>query len=74
VTAIAFDDDKRLLATEYNTGGLIASATVPGALVRIGSNGKHVTKLAVAGLFTPTGIAAGAEAQSTARYDRPRRS
>lgn len=61
VTAIAFDAHNRLLATEYSSGGLLAPASVPGALVRISANGKHATKLPVAGLFKPTGIAVGAD-------------
>jgi hypothetical protein len=57
VTAIAFDRQGRLLATELNTGGLLSPPTVPGALVRISSNGRTVTTLPVPGLFQPTGIA-----------------
>ncbi len=60
VTAVAFDAHKRLLASEYNIGGLLAPASTPGALVRISANGKQVTKLPIAGLFAPTGIAVGA--------------
>jgi hypothetical protein len=59
VTAIAFDRQGRLLATEYSTGGLLAPPTVPGALVRISSNGQTVTKLPVPGLFQLTGVAVG---------------
>jgi hypothetical protein len=59
VTAIAFDSKGRLLATEYNIHGLLAPATVPGALVRISRNGHTVTKLPVPGLYQPTGVAAG---------------
>jgi len=59
VTAIAFDAQGRLLATEYSTGGLLAPMTVPGALVRISSDGQTVTTLPVSGLFQPTGVAAG---------------
>jgi hypothetical protein len=59
VTAIAFDSEGRLLATEYNVHGLLAPATVPGALVRISRNGHTVTKLPVHGLYQPTGVAAG---------------
>jgi hypothetical protein len=59
VTAIAFDRQGRLLATEYSTGGLLAPPTVPGALVRISSNGQTVTALPVPGLFQPTGLAVG---------------
>jgi streptogramin lyase len=58
VTAIAFDSKGRLLATEYNIGGLLAPATVPGALVRISPNG-DVTTLPVPGLYQPTGVAVG---------------
>ncbi|HZZ55138.1 MAG TPA: ScyD/ScyE family protein [Trebonia sp.] len=57
VTSIAFDRQGRLLATEFNTGGLLAPPTVPGALVRISDNGRTVTTLPVPGLYQPTGIA-----------------
>ena len=57
VTAIAFDSKGRLLATEYSTGGLLAAPKVPGALVRVSANGKKVTKLPVAGLVEPAGVA-----------------
>ena len=60
VTAIAFDGRGRLLATELSTGGLLAPPSVPGALVRIGRNGKTVTTLPVPGLVAPTGVAVGA--------------
>jgi DNA-binding beta-propeller fold protein YncE len=60
VTAIAFDRKGRLLATEYNTGGLLSPPTVPGALVRISNNGRTVTTLPVPGLYQPTGVAVGA--------------
>jgi len=59
VTAIAFDPQGRLLATEYSTGGLLAPPTVPGALVRISNNGQTVTTLPVSGLFQLTGVAVG---------------
>lgn len=59
VTAIAFDSKGRLLATEYNVGGLLGPATDPGALVRISRNGRHVTTLPVPGLSQPTGVAVG---------------
>ena len=59
VTAIAFDSQGRLLATEYSTGGLLAPPTVPGALVRISPNGQTVTILPVPGLYQPTGVAVG---------------
>ena len=59
VTAIAFDRQGRLLATEYSTGGLLSPPTTPGALVRISHHGHTVTTLPVAGLFQPTGVAAG---------------
>ena len=59
VTAIAFDSEGRLLATEYNVDGLLAPNTDPGALVRISRDGHHVTTLPVPGLFQPTGVAAG---------------
>ena len=61
VTAIAFDRKGRLLATEFNTGGLLSPPTVPGALVRISSNGRTVTTLPVPGLYQPTGVAVGAD-------------
>jgi hypothetical protein len=61
VTAIAFDAHNRLLATEYSSGGLLAPATVPGAIVRVSSNGKRVTRLPITGLTQPTGIAVGAD-------------
>lgn len=57
VTAIAFDRQGRLLATEFNTGGLLSPPTVPGALVRISDDGQTVTTLPVPGLFQPTGLA-----------------
>ena len=59
VTAIAFDRQGRLLATEYSTGGLLSPPTTPGALVRISHHGHTVTTLPVAGLFQPTGVAVG---------------
>jgi hypothetical protein len=60
VTAIAFDRQGRLLATEFNTGGLLSPPTVPGALVRISDNGQTVTTLPVPGLYQPTGVAVSA--------------
>lgn len=57
VTAIAFDREGRLLATEYNTGGLLSPPTVPGALVRVDISTGTVTTLPVSGLFQPTGVA-----------------
>jgi hypothetical protein len=60
VTAIAFDRQGRLLATEFNTGGLLSPPTVPGALVRISDNGRTVTTLPVPGLYQPTGVAVSA--------------
>ena len=59
VTAIAFDQRGRLLATEYSTGGLLSPPTTPGALVRISHHGRTVTTLPVSGLFQPTGVAVG---------------
>jgi hypothetical protein len=59
VTAIAFDPQGRLLATEYSTAGLLAPPTVPGALVRISNHGHTVATLPVPGLFQPTGLAIG---------------
>jgi hypothetical protein len=61
VTAIAFDREGRLLATEFNTGGLLSPPTVPGALVRISNNGQTVTTLPVPGLYQPTGLAVSAD-------------
>jgi hypothetical protein len=61
VTAIAFDRQGRLLATEFNTGGLLSPPTVPGALVRISNNGQTVTTLPVPGLYQPTGLAVSAD-------------
>jgi hypothetical protein len=61
VTAIAFDRQGRLLATEFNTGGLLSPPTVPGALVRISNNGQTVTTLPVPGLYQPTGVAVSAD-------------
>jgi hypothetical protein len=57
VTAIAFDRQGRLLATEFNTGGLLSPPTVPGALVRISRHGQTVRRLPVPGLYQPTGVA-----------------
>ena len=57
VTAVAFDRQGRLLATEFNTGGLLSKPTVPGALVRISNGGRTVTALPVPGLYQPTGLA-----------------
>ena len=61
VTSIAFDGQGRLLATEFNTGGLLSAPTVPGALVRISNNGRTVTTLPVPGLYQPTGLAVSAD-------------
>jgi hypothetical protein len=60
VTAIAFDPEGRLLATELSTGGLLAPPTVPGALVRVSRSGGDVTTLPVTGLSAPTGVAVAA--------------
>jgi DNA-binding beta-propeller fold protein YncE len=57
VTAIAFDRQGRLLATELNIGGLLSPPTVPGALVRISNDGRTVRTLPVPGLYQPTGVA-----------------
>ncbi len=60
VTAIAFDGHD-LLATELSVGGLLAPPSVPGALVKIGPNGKTIGVVALSGvgkgLFDPTGVA-----------------
>jgi DNA-binding beta-propeller fold protein YncE len=61
VTSIAFDGQGRLLATEFNTGGLLSPPAVPGALVRITNNGRTVTTLAVPGLYQPAGLAVSAD-------------
>ena len=61
MTAIAFDSQGRLLATEFNTGGLLSPPTVPGALVRISNDGQTLTTLPVPGLYQPTGIAVSAD-------------
>jgi hypothetical protein len=61
VTSIAFDCHGRLLATEYSTGGLLSPPTTPGALIRISRGGHSVSKLPVAGLFQPTGVAAASD-------------
>jgi len=61
VTAIAFDRQGRLLATEFNIGGLLSPPTVPGALVRISNDGQTVTALPVPDLFQPTGVAVSAD-------------
>lgn len=62
VTDVAFDHEGRLLVLEYNTGGLLAPETTPGALLRVtfhrdGAPG--VETLPVSGLFAPTGLAVG---------------
>jgi streptogramin lyase len=61
VTAIAFDNAGRLLATEFDTGGLLSPPTVPGALVRISNNGRSVRSLHVPHLFQPTGVAVNSD-------------
>jgi streptogramin lyase len=60
VTAIAFDRQGRLLATEFNTGGLLSPPTMTGALMRVSDNGRTVTTLPVPGLYQPTGVAVSA--------------
>ena len=60
VTDVAFDHQGRLLVLEYNTGGLLAPPTTPGALLRVqlhGPGAPVVTTLPVTGLFSPTGLA-----------------
>lgn len=60
VTDVAFDHEGRLLVLEFNTGGLLAPETTPGALLRVQLNGTGapvVTTLPVTGLFSPTGLA-----------------
>jgi hypothetical protein len=61
VTAIAFDHKGRLLALEYNIGGLLAPPSTPGALVRICLGTGAITTLPVTGLSAPTGLAVGHE-------------
>jgi hypothetical protein len=61
VTAIAFDPHGGLLATEFNTGGLLSPPTVSGALVRITNDGRTVTNLPVRHLFQPTGVAVSSD-------------
>jgi hypothetical protein len=61
VTSVAFDRQGRLLATEFNQGGLLSPPTVPGALVRVSDNGRTVTTLPVTGLYQPTGVAVSAD-------------
>jgi hypothetical protein len=60
VTDVAFDHRGRLLVLEYNTGGLLAPDSTPGALLRVqfrGGGTPVVTTLPVSGLFSPTGLA-----------------
>ena len=60
VTDVAFDHEGRLLVLEYNTGGLLAPETTPGALLRVELHRRSapvVTTLPVSGLFAPTGLA-----------------
>jgi hypothetical protein len=62
VTDVAFDRHGRLLVLEYNTGGLLAPETTPGALLRVDLDRQGapvVTALPVSGLFSPTGLAVG---------------
>ncbi|MGC8628157.1 MAG: ScyD/ScyE family protein [Acidimicrobiales bacterium] len=60
VAAIAFDGHD-LLATELSVGGLLAPPSLPGALVKIGPNGKTLGTVTLSGvgkgLFDPTGVA-----------------
>ncbi len=63
VTDVAFDHKGRLLVLEYNTGGLLAPPTNPGALLRVrlhGPGAPAVTTLPLPGLFSPTGLAVSA--------------
>lgn len=59
VTDIAFDHEGNLLALEFNTGGLFAPPTTPGALVRVDLSTGTSTTLPVSGLLNPTGLAVG---------------
>ena len=59
VTDIAFDHEGNLLALEFNTGGLFAPPSTPGALVRVDLRTGTSTTLPVSGLFNPTGLAVG---------------
>lgn len=56
ISDIAFDNQGRLLVLELSTGGLLAPATVPGALIRVNDNHSRTTVL-TAGLSQPTGLA-----------------
>lgn len=58
ITDLAFDRQGRLLILEYNTGGLLAPPSTPGALVRVSKSGQ-VTTLPIKGLHSPTGLAVG---------------
>ena len=55
ISALAFDSNGSLLATEITTNP--ASQTAPGALVRVSKNGKSHTTLVSNGLLFPTGVA-----------------
>jgi hypothetical protein len=66
VTDVAFDHEGRLLVLEYNTGGLLAPETNPGALLRVTFRGQRapaVQTLPVSGLFAATGLAVGGRHQ-----------
>jgi hypothetical protein len=58
VTDLAFDTRGRLLVLEFNTGGLLAPDTNPGALLRVSRSGA-VSTLPVGGLVAPAGLAVG---------------
>jgi DNA-binding beta-propeller fold protein YncE len=60
VMGIAFDRQGSLLVTEFNTAGLLAPPTVPGALVRISNNGRTVTTLQFPVSTSPRAIAVNA--------------
>jgi hypothetical protein len=60
VTSIAFDHEGRLLALEYNTGGLLAPPTTPGALVQVDLATGAISTVPVSGLSAPAGLAVGA--------------
>jgi hypothetical protein len=58
VTSIAFDHRGNLLALEFNTGGLLAPPSTPGALVRVNLAAGTSTTLPVS-LPEPTGLLVG---------------
>lgn len=57
VTDLAFDHEGDLLALEFNTGGLFAPPSTPGAVVRVDLSTGTNTTLPISGLLNPTGLA-----------------